>query len=547
MSEQPRALGRPYDASADQPFPAPAGGEWPTPVDPPAPNLAERLAAVDAATPAAPPPAGGFYGIGADGLPEAGPDIELPPPTQPLAVARRLVALAEQTGLAPFRFWRGDLYRHEGTHWAPADTAEINQWLYLTTENAWHHTVNRKGEVETRGWHPDSKKIGRVLHALSDGLLTYAGEEDRCMALENGVLEPATRALKEHTRGRFNLNALPFRYAPDADCPQWLAFLESILPGDREAQDFLAEWFGYVLSGSIAQHKIMSLVGPPRCGKGTVARVLQALVGLAGCSAPTMSSLGGTFGRQPLIGKVLAVMGDVRWHAAAVTEAVPHLLAISGADSVDIDRKNRRAWHGQLGVRFMIMSNDVPVFRDASMALARRMMHIQFHQTFLGREDVHLGERLAGELPGILNWALAGLDRLTERGHFQPPASSQQLDMEVRRQASPYQAFLEDCCEIKAGVETDIPTLLAAYNRWAHSEGRTRDDQTTSSLSRGLRSASSVITVGADGKRRRNAAGAQARWLAGVRLASMPEALKDTWLIGDRRAGERHEQDALSL
>lgn len=533
MSE-PRALGKPYDDSADQPLPGMP--------------LAERLAAEDAAASFAMklgaagvaetqerPTAGdgSFYGIGADGLPEAGPDIELPPPTQPIRVARRLVALGEAAGLAPFRFWRGDLYRHQMTHWSVADPSELNQWLYLTTERAWYTTVNRKGEFETRGWHPDRKKIAGVVHALSDGLLTYNGDEDRCMALENGVLDPATKALKEHTRGRFNLHVLPFRYVPEATCPQWLAFLESILPGDREAQDFLAEWFGYVLSGRTDQHKMASLVGPPRCGKGTLARVLEALMGPAACAAPTISSLGSAFGREPLVGKALAVMGDVRWHAAAVAEAVPHLLMITGEDSVDVDRKNRRAWHGRLGVRFMAMSNDVPVFRDASMALAGRMIHVKFDQSFRGREDMRLGERLVGELPGILNWALAGLDRLTERGYFQPPASSEQLDMEVRRQASPYQAFIEDCCEIKQGVETDVPTLLSAYNRWALSEGRTRDQQTASGLSRGLRSADSRIST--DGKRRRTESGVQARWLSGVRLASLPEAPKDTWLIGTDR------------
>jgi putative DNA primase/helicase len=533
MTEQPRALGKPYDDSADQALPGMP--------EPPPPTLAERLAAI---VDAPPPPqhAGSFYGIGPDGLPEAGPEIELPPPAQPVAVARKLVALGEAAGLAPFRFWRGDLYRHQVTHWASADPSEINQWLYLTTERAWYSTLNKKGSYDVRGWHPDRKKIGAVLHALSDGLLTYNGEEDRCMALENGVLDPATKTLKEHTRSRFNLNVIPFRYTPEATCPQWLAFLESVLPGDQEAQDFLGEWFGYVLSGRTDQHKMASLVGPPRCGKGTIARTLEALMGEAACAAPTIGGLGGTFGREPLIGKALAVMGDVRWHAAAVAEAVPHLLMITGGDSVDVERKNRKAWHGKLGVRFMAMSNDVPVFRDASMALAGRMIHIQFHQSFRGREDMRLGGRLATELPGILNWALAGLDRLNARGYFHPPASSEQLDQEVRRQASPYQAFLEDCCEVKAGVETDMSTLLAAYNRWAASEGRTLDRQTASALSRGLRSADSRITT--DGKRRRNTAGVQSRWLDGVRLASQPDAPKDTWLIGDDR-DSRYEADTL--
>lgn len=48
MSEQPRALGRPYDDSLDQALPAPPGGDWP---EASAPPLAERMAAADAPAP----------------------------------------------------------------------------------------------------------------------------------------------------------------------------------------------------------------------------------------------------------------------------------------------------------------------------------------------------------------------------------------------------------------------------------------------------------------------------------------------------------------
>lgn len=486
----------------------------------------------------------GVYGIGPDGMPLPGPAVELPPPTQPVAVARQLVTMAEAAGHPPWRYWRGDLYRHARTHWEPAEAAELHQWLYLTTERAWYTTYDKKGELVTRGWHPDKKKLQTLVHAMSDGILAHSGEEERCMALENGVLDPATRTLKEHTVRRFNMHVLPFRYDEKAQCPVWLAFLESVLPGDTEAHELLAEWFGYILSGSIEQQKILSLIGAIRSGKGTIARTLEALVGPAGCAAPNIDSLGGTFGREPLIGKSLAVMGDIRWTTAAVQAAVPHLLAISGKDSVDVDRKNRKAWHGRLGVRFMMMSNDVPEFRDKSMALARRMIHIQFNESFLGREDLTLGDRLNQELPGILNWALDGLARLTERGYFRPPASSAQLASEVARQASPYHAFIEDCCEIDPKAEIDLPTLLAAYSKWALSEGRTRDSQTTSSLSRGLRSAHPRITT--DGKRRRGADGTQARWLTGVRLAaSQPATPTNVWLAGTDRQIREEEPDTL--
>jgi len=484
----------------------------------PGASFAERIAAVAAAGDADP-----LYG-----MPEPGPEIELPPPTAPLAVGREIVRRARLAGMLPYRFWRGDFYQHTGTHWEIIDKTIINKWLYMTTERAFYQKKSKEGIWEGVPWHPDSVKIGRLRHALSDGLLTHEGEEDRCIALANGVYNLKTDRLDPHSDRRFNLTSLPFAYDPHATCPRWLAFLEQVLPGDTEAQEFLAEWFGYILSGRTDQQKMLSLVGPKRCGKGTIARILEALLGPAGVTSPTIQQLGGTFGEQSLIGKKLAVMSDVRWNnGAAVAEAVPVLLAISGEDARDVARKNRENWHGYLGVRFMMMSNDAPNFRDASGALAFRMLQVQFTQSFAGREDTTLSDTLKQELPGIFNWAIAGLRRFAQRGVLVPPASGEALAAEVRRQASPYQAFLEDFCELDPQAYTPVPDLLRAYTQWARREGRTQDQQTTSSLSRGLRTTDERIT--ADPKRRTLPNGQKVTMLHGVRLAVAP-----TWLLADR-------------
>jgi putative DNA primase/helicase len=476
------------------------------------------------------------------GMPEPGPEIELPPPTAPLAAGREIVRRARLAGALPYRYWRGDFYQHTGTHYEIVDKTIINKWLYLTTENA-YFTVMKKGVNEGRAWNPDSVKIGKLRHALSDGLLTHDGEEERCIAMQNGVYNIKTDRMDPHSDRRFNLTVLPFAYDPAAGCPRWLAFLDEVLPGDREAQDFLAEWFGYVLSGRTDQQKMLSLVGHKRSGKGTVARILEALLGPAGVTSPTINQLGGNFGEQSLIGKKLAVMSDVRWNNGnAVAEAVPVLLAIVGEDSRDVARKNRDNWHGYLGVRFMMMSNETPNFRDASGALAGRMLQVHFSQSFYGREDTGLTDALRQELPGIFNWAVAGLKRFAQRGRLVPPASGEALADEVRRLASPYQAFIEDFCEIDEQAETAVPELLAAYGQWARREGRTQDQQTTSSLSRGLRTTEQRIAVAG---RRTLPNGQKVTVLRGLKLAA-PAA--PVWLAQDQAADRQlYQQGAFEV
>jgi putative DNA primase/helicase len=76
-----------------------------------------------------------------------------------------------------------------------------------------------------------------------------------------------------------------------------------------------------------------------------------------------------------------------------------------------IDRKFRDPWSGKLPTRFVILTNELPKFRDSSGPIANRMLILQMVKSFLGEEDRTLDERLRAELPGILLWALDGLNR----------------------------------------------------------------------------------------------------------------------------------------
>ena len=122
---------------------------------------------------------------------------------------------------------------------------------------------------------------------------------------------------------------------------------------------------------------------------------------------PDIMGLATNFGIAPLIGKSLAIIGDARLSSRADQAAITErLLSISGEDNLTIDRKFLPAWTGRLGVRFLIMTNELPRLADASGALASRFIVLMMQNSFYGREDRGLKNRLLIELPGILNWAL---------------------------------------------------------------------------------------------------------------------------------------------
>ena len=144
------------------------------------------------------------------------------------------------------------------------------------------------------------------------------------------------------------------------------------------------------------------IIGPIRSGKGTIARILTAMLGKGHVASPTMSSLGTEFGLAPLLGKSLAIVSDARLGPKTDTRAViERMLSISGEDSITVNRKFNDQVTVRLPSRFMIISNELPAFGDASGAIASRFILTTLTESFIGREDTELEAKLIAELPGI--------------------------------------------------------------------------------------------------------------------------------------------------
>ena len=297
----------------------------------------------------------------------------------------------------------------------------------------------RKDGESVAPFDPDRRKVADVLEATRaeaqlaatvrapawlDAEDHYAADE--ILPCANGLLHMPSRDLLALTPAFFAVNAVVFAYDPDAPEPrEWLAFLTSLWPDDQEAISTLQEVFGLMLTAETRYEKILMLVGPKRSGKGTVARILRALRGHASVAGPTLSGLGGHFGMEGLIDKPVAIISDARIGSRSDLHIITErLLSISGEDALSVPRKNRYDWNGKLPTRFLILTNELPKLVDASGALASRFLLLVLTRSFFGREDLALTERLLGELPGILNWALEGRDRLFGRGFFLQPESA---------------------------------------------------------------------------------------------------------------------------
>lgn len=421
---------------------------------------------------------------------------ELPPPSNPMAVARQLAPGWHREGVLVRRYWRGTWMRWEGSYWREMEEQAVRASLYKRLEHAaFIAGEDKHGNPVIRPWAPTKRKIGDLLEAIAsitllpkdidppawigkarDGLSrdsgnSYAHGNSPIVACENGLLRVSDRELLPLTPEFFNLVSVPFDYDPEAAAPTWEKFLTQVWPDDPQSIAALQEWFGYVLSGRTDQQKILLIVGPTRSGKGTIARILATLVGKGNVAGPTLAGLATNFGLSPLLGKSLAIISDARLAGRDGHQVVERLLTISGEDTIDVDRKYRDPWTGKLPTRLMILSNELPNFGDASGVIARRFVVLNMHVSWLGKEDTELTDKLMAEMPGILNWALDGLARLEANGRITEPPSSLEAVTTMQDTASPTSAFVRECCDKGPTCEVTVDELWEAWKVWAEDNG----------------------------------------------------------------------------
>jgi putative DNA primase/helicase len=387
------------------------------------------------------------------------------------------------------RHHRGQFYEWTGTHYSALSHSDIRAELY--------HFLTDVTRVRTKGGgltdpNPNSYHVGQILDALASGKAHLASQirapswlpsadpevvsntrPEDILALRNGLLNLVAGQLLPHRSEFFTMNAADYEFDPLAKAPRWEKFVTETLPGDIEAQNTLQELMGYTLTADTSQQKMVALIGKKRSGKGTIAYVLGQLIGPENVATPLMDSLKDRFGLEDLIGKKLAVIPDARFEAKA-QGLVERLLAISGEDPIGIERKGISERGDARGLRIWMLSNEIPKFTDASGTIAHRFILIRFTQSFLEREDTALRGKLAGELPGILNWAIAGLRRLRERGHFIQPRSSAALIQLMEDIASPTKACVRELFEIGPDLSMDWDTCCETIAKWREDNGHTK-------------------------------------------------------------------------
>jgi putative DNA primase/helicase len=267
------------------------------------------------------------------------------------------------------------------------------------------------------------------------------------LGVGNGVINLKTG---EHIAGdrsqRISKRAGTF-FDAKATCPQWDRFLEQVLP-DKEVRDFLQRAIGYTLTGDVSEDVLFFLVGTGANGKTVLTDILAKLMGDHRHTLNKSTLLQRKFESDESLRDIiklqhmrLALASELsageRWNDGAL-KALVQTSEISGRDlykSKVTFKPTHKLW---------ICSNSEPRADDQSDGLWRRICKVPFNVTIPpDQRDAKLSEKLAGELPGILNWAIAGCLAWQRDGRLVQPEAVKIATSDYRKSNDTVARWLE--------------------------------------------------------------------------------------------------------
>ncbi|MDB0573093.1 phage/plasmid primase, P4 family [Ralstonia solanacearum] len=302
----------------------------------------------------------------------------------------------------------------------------------------------------------------------------------------NGTVDLRTGQLMPHQPEHYITRCLPVDYSPDAKCDAWRAFLGSVFGGNSELIGFIQRAVGYSLTGDTSEQAMFVLHGAGSNGKSTLLTILQNLLaGYARQAAPNLllakRSESHPTGLADLFGCRMVVSSESGEGRQFDEALVKHL---TGGDLIRARRMHEDFWEFVPTHKLWLATNHKPGVKGTDHAIWRRIYLVPFNQTFydvasgkIPVKDPTLTEKLRGELPGILRWAVEGSLAWQKQG-LAPPEIVRQATKGYQTEMDVVGQFLSECCA------TDNPAavvkskdLYEGYRAWCQENGESPETQ----------------------------------------------------------------------
>jgi putative DNA primase/helicase len=266
--------------------------------------------------------------------------------------------------------------------------------------------------------------------------------------LKNGTFEITADGmrLRPFDRSDFITYQLPFAYDPEATAPIFDTYINRVLP-DKERQKVLAEYLGFVFikhgNKILKEEKALILYGSGANGKSVLFDVYNALLGPQNVSNYSLQSLTNNSGyyRAKLANKLVNYASEI--NGKLETDVFKQLVSGEPVEA--------RLPYGQPLIlkqyaKLIFNCNALPKDVENTNAYFRRFLIIPFDVTIPEHEqDKNLHNKIIeGELSGVFNWVLSGLQRLLAQKGFSACTAVDAAVQEFKDDSNSVKIFLDD-------------------------------------------------------------------------------------------------------
>lgn len=384
------------------------------------------------------------------------------------------------------------LYVAEEKVWRQFDG---QRWVHLAgaAERQAHETIRRI--VFEAGSDPDSiqaysrwqktsestSRIKAVLEiaATLEGMSISKSELDcdpNIINFRNGTYELDTGTFREHRESDFITKIYPVSFDPAANAPRFEAFVGEIMDGNPEDARYAQKVIGYALCGERPQQIIQFFIGDGGDGKSVLLETVRKVMGDYQITFSANSIAAKNFSAIPndiarLAGARLAGVSELPKGLHVNTQLMK---GISGGDTLVARFLHQEFFDFEPQALLLICSNFYPFIDVEDKAFLRRVRILRFPRNF--SEDapgLFLRDKLAKELPGILNWALDGYKMYKKEGLDPTLNMLAELDR-YRKYVDPLDGFYEDKIKVTNDVSDFIPSdqLFEEAQKYAWGEDR---------------------------------------------------------------------------
>jgi putative DNA primase/helicase len=298
--------------------------------------------------------------------------------------------------------------------------------------------------------------------------------------VNNGTVNLQTGKISDHDKAQLLTKVAPVKFDPDADCPQWRAFLNTIFAGNQDVIDFMQNALGYSITGDVRERCLFILHGMGANGKSTLLDVVSYVLGQDyATKTPTETLLAKPVGSIP---NDVARLKGLRFVTASEADEGRRLdeariKDLTGNEAITARFMRAEFFTFMPQFKLWLATNHKPVITGTDKAIWDRIRLIPFDVRIPeDQQDKGLADRLKAESSGILNWLLEGCRHWTSHGLTSPK--------EVMGAVNDYQAemdvvgrFLDEKCRKVKAHRVQCGGLYAALKDWLEVNGEGRMSQ----------------------------------------------------------------------